>query len=160
MELTYVQSIPLGARNVSMRGNLEMGSGRHTAGRHDQTYEVSFTLTDSAPIELGFSWEGGLAVEPPELLLPLGATSGGLRILDFFLEDDGWVIVLEGDGGRTHPLTLFGEAVETTDDRARPAPGGGGAMVLPVAFSGSGRVQRTLRLKPLADTHLPSPQGG
>jgi len=148
VELTFIQSIPLGARNIRMDGNLEGARGRPGVGRHDQTHELTFTLAEGAPADFRFSWEGGLAVEPPELPLTLGEASGGLRVLDFSMEGEEWVLVLEGDGGQTHHLTLFGEPVESVDGQGPSPHGAGGTMILPVKFPGTHRVQRTIRLRP------------
>lgn len=79
--------------------------------------------------------------------VPLGARSGGLRILDFFQEGDEWVLFLEGDGGSRHPLRVFGDAVETTDGPASTPSGFEGGTTIFVDFTGSGRVKRTLRLQ-------------
>lgn len=148
VELTFIQSIPLGARNVRMEGNLVGEGGTQTTGLHDQSYRITFTLKEGQPAELHFFWEGGLAVEPPELPLALGATSGGLRILDFTMDGEEWVLLLEGDGGQTHEVTLFGEAVERGEGELLSPHGPRSTIIFPVTFDGTGRVRKTLRLKP------------
>ncbi|MGW8266894.1 MAG: C25 family cysteine peptidase, partial [Longimicrobiales bacterium] len=147
VEISYTQPIPLGARNVRMEGSAEMGRGREGVGRHDGFHEVTFSLREEAPVELRYLWEGGLEVEPPATSVPLGVQSGGLRILDFFQEGDRWVLLLEGDGGSRHPLRVFGDTVETTDGQASIPSGFEGGTTIFVDFTGSGRIQRTLRLQ-------------
>ena len=146
LEITYTQSIPLGARNVRMEGGLEAGRGKEGTGRHDGFHEVTFTLREDAPVEFRFAWEGGLEVDPPATSVPFGARSGGLRILDFTMEGEDWVLLLEGDGGRSHPVTVFGEPVETGGGEVIPPPGPPGETTILVDFPGQGRVRKALRL--------------
>ncbi len=147
VELTYIQDIPLGARDVALSGT--QGTQRiSVSGDRGQGLAQTVFLREDRPAQLEYRWVGGLSVEPPDLPLKLGATSGGLRILDFLREDDTWVLELEGDGGKSHTLVLFGEALETEDGiRMDPDPGSG-RMALSVPFQGQGRVVKTLRLKP------------
>jgi hypothetical protein len=148
VELTFVQSIPLGAEDIRMEGNVERGRAHQEGGFHDQTYRLTFTLAEENPADLAFSWRGGLAPEPPQLPLTPGAKSGGLRILDFRMEEDDWILLLEGDGGDVHELTLFGQSVRTTEGQMPSKAGNDGSMVFPVEFpSGAGRVKKTVRFQ-------------
>jgi len=171
--LTYFQPLPLGARDVHVEGNVGTGGGTRRPGLHDETREIAFTLRADDPVEIRFRWEGGLEVEPPTGPIPYGAASGGLRILDFTMDGGEWILELEGDGGRSHTLTLYGEGVEADGGEARevaegesgegtgqplesgtglPSPGAGAPplrmMRFRVPFSGTGRVVKTLRLRP------------
>jgi hypothetical protein len=147
VEIAYTQSVPLGARNVRVEGSPGVESGRGGNGRHDRFHETNVTLRENAPVELRFSWEGGLEVEPPVTAVPVGAGSGGLRVLDFFMEGAEWVLLLEGDGGSSHPLRVFGEAVEATDGNTTVRPGPDRVTTVSVDFTGQGRVRKTLRLR-------------
>ena len=147
VDLTYTQSIPLGARNVRVDGSPEPGPGGPVTGRHDQTLELAFTLREDAPVDLRFGWEGGLEVGPPAGSVSVGARSGGLRVLDFTMEGEEWVLLLEGDGGERLQLALYGEAVETGGGEVLPPSGPGGETTILVDFPGDGRVQKTLRLR-------------
>jgi hypothetical protein len=171
--LTYIQPLPLGARDVQLEGNVGPGGGTHGEGLHDETREMAFTLREGDPVEIRFRWEGGLEVEPPAGPVPYGASSGGLRVLDFTMEGGEWILELEGDGGRSHTLTLYGEGVEADAGDAReivagdsgeapgqrreigaglPSPGANAPQLrmtrLRVSFSGTGRMVKTLRLRP------------
>ena len=148
VELTYIQSIPLGAQNVRLEGGVAGTQESQSQELHDQSYPLTFTLEEGNPVDLRFSWEGGLAVEPPQLPLEIGSKSGGMRILDFTMEGGDWVLLLEGDGGQTHELTLFGQPVEREEGGLLSPHGTRSTIIFPVSFEGTGRVQRTLRLKP------------
>jgi hypothetical protein len=148
VELTYLQAIPLGARSVHMEGNPAGGNGRQATGRHDQIHEVTFNLQEGSPIEIRFGWEGGLEVEAPTSSLSLGAQSGGLRVLDFTMDGEEWALLLEGEGGGSQSLTVYGEAVESGDAGTSLTPGPTGQTTILVDFPGIGRVQRTIRLRP------------
>ncbi len=147
IELTYVQSVPLGARNLHLLGLPEAGRQRHAPGRHDLTHEVTLTLKEGLPTELHFAWEGGLVVAPPPGGLPLGAKSGGLRILDFLMDGEEWVLLLEGDGGTTHSVTVLGERVDTEDAELWQFKDSFGETTLRVAFPGVGRVEKRVHLR-------------
>lgn len=145
LELTYIQDIPLGARNVSLNGT--RGSQRITiAGPRGQGVAQTLFLREGRPGELEYTWEGGLSVEPPAPSLELGARSRGLRILDFFMEEDAWVLELEGEGGQSHALTLVGEGVVTEDGMVLTPEPPSGRMTLQLSFEGDGRVRKTIRL--------------
>jgi len=148
VRLSYLQSLPLGARNVRVEGDVgEEDIPVPPGAPHDAVQGRTFLLEEAVPVELVFHWNGGVSVEPPQLPLRLGDRSGGLRILDFTLDEEAWALDLEGDGGQTHILTLFGEAVRTEDGSTlRPDPTTG-RMTLLVPFQGDGRVHKTIRLK-------------
>jgi hypothetical protein len=131
-----------------MEGNLEEGRGREIRGRHDQAHEVTLHLQEGLSVDLRFAWEGGLEVEPPAASLSLGDGSRGLRVLDFTMESTDWVLLLEGDGGESQTLTVLGEGVEAVGTGVSLSPGSEEEMIVRVDFPGSGRVQRTIRLRP------------
>jgi len=155
VELTYMHPIPLGARDVRMEGNLEEGRGREIRGRHDQAHEVTLHLQEGLPTDLRFAWEGGLEVEPPAASLSLGDESRGLRVLDFTMESGEWVLLLEGDGGENQALTVVGEAVEAVGTGVELSPGSEEEMIVRVDFPGTGRVQKTIRLRPTRSLNPP-----
>jgi hypothetical protein len=148
VQLTYLQSIPLGAEEVRVSGLGEGTVGPLSSGLHDQIQRVDLPLVEGSGVDLSFSWEGGLTPEPPTLALTPGAGSGGLRILDFTLEDGSWVLLLEGDGGEIHDVTLYGAPVETEAGELLAPLGATSTMVLPVEFPGEGRVKKSIRLNP------------
>lgn len=148
VDLTWIQPLPLGARNVGTGGE-PGGEGEHEKGLHDETVTRILHLREGDPVTLRFTWEGGLQVEPPGQPVPVGSTSGGLRVLDFTGRDEGWTVVLEGDGGNTHTLVLYGEAVREEDGEVWTPQGSPGRMELPVSFPGEGRQLRTLHLEPV-----------
>jgi hypothetical protein len=148
LDLTWIQALPLGARNVEMAGEPNR-NGDHEEGPHDETLTTILHLREGDPVTLRFTWEGGLQVEPPGQPVPVGSTSGGLRVLDFTGDDEGWTVVLEGDGGNTHTLVLYGEAVRGEDGEVWTPRGSPGRMELPVSFPGEGRQLRTLHLEPV-----------
>jgi len=148
VELTYVQSIPLGARNVVVSGLPDGVREHHEMDRHDETSTLVLPLREGAPVHLRFTWEGGLWVGSPARDLPVGAASGGLRVLDFTGDGTGWDLTLEGEGGESHAVTLFGEGVAMEGGRQWRPPGPFGPMEISVSFPpGSGRTVRTLRLE-------------
>jgi len=149
VELTYIQSIPLGAREVRMEGGVPGMDQSQGHGLHDQSYQLTFPLEEGDMVDLRFSWEGGMAVEPPDLPLEIGAESGGLRVLDFTMEAGEWVLLLEGDGGETHEVTLFGPPVEREGGGILSPQGPQNTIIFPVSFEGTGRSKKTVRLKPV-----------
>lgn len=148
VDLTFVQSIPLGAGNPRVTGSLGRRPNRRSVGRHDQTLEVTITLEEGTHSELNFDWDGGLVVEPPTGPLVLGSPSGGLRVLDFTMEGEEWVLLLEGDGGASHWVTVYGEGIETDEADVSPSLGPPVGTSLRVEFPGTGRVQKTIHLRP------------
>ena len=99
-------------------------------------------------MDLRFAWEGGLEVEPPATFLSLGDESRGLRVLDLTMESGDWVLLLEGDGGENQALTVLGEGVEAVATGVSLSPGSDEETIVRVDFPGTGRVQRTIRLRP------------
>jgi hypothetical protein len=156
IDLTYIHSIPLGARNVRMEGGPEVGGRRELRGRHDQPHEVTLHLQEGSPTDLRFAWEGGLEVEPPAVSLTLGDGSRGLRVLDFTMESGDWVLLLEGDGGENQALTVRGEAVEAVGTGVSLSPEPDEETTVRVDFPGTGRVQRTIRLRAARSPNPPS----
>jgi hypothetical protein len=149
VDLTYAQPIPLGARTIRLQGTEMPVHEEVTENLHDQSYEIRLTLREGTSVELSFSWQGGLEVAPPEPSLELGASSGGLRVLDFTFQDGEWVLLLEGDGGSSPELTLLGEAVETREDASLVRSPTSGWTTCTIPFQGEGRVKRTLHLRPV-----------
>ena len=64
------------------------------------------------------------------------------------MEGEEWVLLLEGDGGQTHEVTLFGEAVERGEGELLSPHGPRSTIIFPVTFDGTGRIRKTLRLRP------------
>jgi hypothetical protein len=146
--LRYAQPIPLGARGIRMEANIQGGAGRSTGGRHDQIHETTFLLREGEPVELLFSWEGGLEVLPPGGPLPVGSRGGGLRVLDFTMDGEEWLLSVEGDGGTRPEILLHGSPVISREPGVFPASSLDETTRLLVAFPGTGRVRRTVRLLP------------
>jgi len=164
LELRYVQSVPPGAREPRLVEGAEPRAASFRAGPHDGALEVRLRLEEGTPRTLRFAWRGGLAVEPPAPRLRPGQRSRGLRVVDFHETGGTWRLTLEGEGGRTYRLDLFGEAVrvaaaETGAGRGAGADAGARARVtgrddtrarttLEVTFPGAGeRIPLTLTLE-------------
>jgi len=147
LDLTYVQAIPLGARNVTMEGTTT--GGRTLTGRHDLRHEVTVRLSGEEPATLHFRWDGGLEVFPADgMALARGSRSGGVRILDFVLREGAWILTLEGDPGQAGRVVLRGEAVEPHTGRITPGPEEG-FQTLEVTFpEGDQRTLLTVVLTP------------
>jgi hypothetical protein len=154
VELTYIQGIPLGAREVRMGGNLGRGRGRQAQGPHDLQHEVTFTLREDYPVHLEFRWTGGLEVyQWHDGDLPPGSPSGGNRILDFTRDGEDWLVTMEGEGGARTGIHLRGENVEVVGteearigDSMEPE---GRILMLELPDTGP-RVVRTYRLQPVS----------
>jgi hypothetical protein len=152
LELTYIQALPLGARNVSMEGGPDHASVEIREGRHDLEYEVTFPLMEEHPVHFGFRWEGGLSVFTPPAVPRPGDRSGGIRILDFVRQGEAWVLTVEGDGGRDGVVHLRGETVVTADGEVLGPTPESETFAYRVAFPDTApRVQRILRLRPRND---------
>jgi glycogen debranching enzyme len=146
--LTYVQALPLGARDIVLEGNPEPSTDGVEEGRHDLQQRATFSLMEGRPVHLTFRWTGGLEVHPapPARVMP-GARSGGIRILDFRRDGEDWLLRVEGEGGREGRVMLAGEPVEpdvgqvTLDEES-------GARILAIPFPASSpRVIRIVRLR-------------
>ncbi len=151
VELTYVQPVPLGARNVQVEGSPQGSRSRQSQGPHDLQHEITVPLSGvGGPVRLHFRWEGGLEVLPflPTPLRP-GSKSGGVRILDFTRDGQAWVLTLEGDGGGQGLVFLRGEAVVAEGGTVTPEGTVPDGYLLTVAFPDTAsRVVRTLHLRP------------
>jgi len=148
VELTYIQAIPLGARNVRMEGPLESGGGTQKAGPHDIQHELTFTLEEGSPVRIRYLWDGGLEVYRAfqESLHP-GSPSQGVRILDFVRDGEGWLLTVEGAGGGEETVFLRGESVVAEGARISRFEGPE-TSILEIPFPNTGpRVVRTLRLR-------------
>jgi len=150
LELTYVQALPLGARDVRLEGAPAGTPAELREGLHDLQYEVSLLLSEDRPARLRFRWEGGLQVFTPPSLPTPGDRSGGVRILDFLREGDQWILTVEGDGGGAGVVNFRGETVVTPEGEVlEPSPAGSEIVSLRLAFPDTGaRVVRTVRLRP------------
>jgi len=146
--LSYVQALPLGARDINMGQNPDPTGGRRVTGRHDEQQHLTFSLMEGRPVRMAYRWTGGLEVYPPvDSDLRPGDRSRGVRILDFARDGADWLLTLEGEGGREERVVLVGEGVEA--DRGRITAGEEpGTAILSLAFPGSGRVEQTVRLRP------------
>ena len=150
VEMTYVQSIPLGATRIRVGGNVEGGHGGQHIGRHDIQHEITFNLTEGVTVRLSFQWEGGLEVYPGfDPLLSPGVSSRGLRILDFTWDGEEWALTVEGEGGAGGTVFLLGEPVDAEGGRIGLRQEGIGRSFLMIDFPDDGpRVVRTVRLRP------------
>ena len=147
--LTYIQAIPLGARNVRVEGNPPEAPGQLREGLHDLQYQLTFPLSEERPIRLRFRWEGGLSVFTPPSPHRPGDRSTGIRILDFLRDGEEWVLTLEGDGGADGSVHLLGEAVVTEEGEVIGPPSGSEAFEYRVTFPNTGhRVIQTFHLAP------------
>lgn len=152
VEITYIQPIPPGARDLRVRGAPEGAGERQVAGRHDIQHHLTFELQEGDEVRMDYRWKGGLEVYPavPTALAP-GSPSGGVRILDFTPDGDGWRLEVEGDGGSTGTVLVRGEAVEAEGGRMGKRDPETGQAALEVIFPDTGpRVIRTVRLQPTA----------
>ena len=134
----FVPDVPAGAQEVSIRVN---GVDMHPSP------DGSVEVTSGA--EIVVSWTGGLAVAPPRVDLRPGQRSEGLRILDFTIDAEGWVLSVEGTAGRAYDVGLFGTAVTpaVTSGTARVSDVGDGTIRVGFA-EGDGRVRAVIRLVP------------
>jgi hypothetical protein len=112
------------------------------------------TVQEGATAYAEVTWDGGLSVAAPLVDLLPGQPSGGVRVVDFTGDADGWLLELEGTAGRTYGLRLFGVAPMVTEAAGATAevqPGEGVAddpHVLHVTFqAGSGRGLARIWLK-------------
>ena len=110
LTIGFVPDVPAGARDVSISVN-----GAVTELTEDGTVEMRLGETGAAGdrAEIVVTWGGGLAIAPPRINLEPGQRSGGLRILDFDADPDGWTLKVEGLAGRSYELGIFGARVET-----------------------------------------------
>ena len=148
MELTYIQAIPLGASDIrASSSGADVRQSQHQ-GLHDVQVEMGFTLREGSPVRLSFQWTGGLEVSTqPEPALSQGARSGGVRILDFTMDGDEWVLEVEGEGGSDGRVNLFGSSVSANEEGVEVMEGEPGRAVLQMSFpGGESRSLRTLRL--------------
>ena len=157
VELTYVQALPLGARNVRVDGTPPEASAELREGLHDLQHQMTFFLSEEVPVRLNFQWDGGLSVFTPTSDHGPGDRSGGVRILDFVREGEEWILTLEGDGGGQGVVLLRGEGVVTPKGEVlRPSPGETDIFVYRPSFPDTGpRVVRTIRLRPAEPSPLP-----
>jgi hypothetical protein len=150
LELTYIQSLPLGARNIRLEGVPAETPGEVREGPHDVQHEVTLVVSEGRPIRLHFRWEGGLRVFTPPSLLSPGDRSGGVRVLDFLKEGDQWILTVEGDGGGEGVVSFRGEAVVTPQGEVlEPSSAESDIFSHRLAFPDTGiRVVQTVRLRP------------
>lgn len=149
--LEYRQPLPLGAGKIRVDASGPASPGPLQPGRHDGELPVSLNLGGShPPVRLRFSWEGGLEVAPRDLpVLAPGSPSGGVRILDFRREGDGWLLTLEGDEGSRGEVLLRGEPVRSQAGTLKALEGLPGAYLLEVDFpAGNPRPLLEVRLRP------------
>jgi len=158
VRLTFIQGLPLGAREIVVEGNIEAAEGRQETARHDVQHRLDISLGEGHPVYLTFRWVGGLEVYPtPDATLLPGSRSRGTRILDFRRDGEDWLLTVEGEGGTAGRVTLVGESVEPDlgrilRDEATEA------MVVEVPFPADGpRVIRTVRLRPRTQRPGPKP---
>jgi hypothetical protein len=150
-EILYVQSLPLGARNLGVEGADGPRPVESRAGPHDLQHEVTLRLPGrGASTRLRFTWEGGLEALPVvPARIPPGSTSQGVRVLDFTRDGDGWLLTLEGDGGQTGEVLLRGQPAYADHGDLSPAAGLPDGQRLTVEFpAGAPRTVRAIRLTP------------
>jgi hypothetical protein len=115
--LDLVQSVPLGARDVSLEIDGESAEGGVTQGPHDGTLPVEVPLDGDEHV-VRITWSGGLEVAAPYVELTPGQESRGIRVVDFTRDGDGWLLTVEGERELTYPLVLRGIPVEVRDGPA------------------------------------------
>ncbi|MEJ2202712.1 MAG: GH116 family glycosyl hydrolase [Gemmatimonadota bacterium] len=120
IELDLVMPVPPGARRVSSRASGGRSAGDPVgqppeSGRHDLTVTRTLTVEEGATAYAEVTWDGGLSVAAPLVDLLPGQPSGGVRVVDFTGDADGWLLELEGTAGRTYGLRLFGVAPMVTE---------------------------------------------
>jgi hypothetical protein len=95
-----------------------------------------------------YRWTGGLAVVPPTVALEPGQPSRGIRVLDFTADASSreWQLTLEGEGGRTDSLDLYGEPVSAVEG-ARVVAREGARTTIAIRWPQEARrTTRTIRL--------------
>ncbi len=150
VEMTYVQAIPLGATEIQASASVGGARSRRDIGLHEIRQEMVFTLRQGSPVRLSFHWRGGLeAYVGPRPALSPGARSGGIRMLDFRMDGEEWVLSVEGEGGTEESVNLLGETVAVEGEGVEVRRETGGRAVLRIRFpDGEARVVRTVRLTP------------
>ena len=107
------------------------------------------TVTESADGEFTVTWRGGLAVAPPRIDLQPGQRSTGLRIIDLAADGGGWLLTVEGTGGRDYDVRLFGTPVDAATNDANATVSSRTDGTIRVSLAGqAGRVTTALRLTP------------
>ena len=117
----------------------------------DLQHSLTFRLSAEQPARFRFRWQGGLEVAAlTPASLHAGSSSGGVRVLDFTRDGEGWVLSLEGDGGGRGEVLLRGEAVEAQGGSVSPLEDGIDTFLLTVDFPGEARrVTRIVHLRPV-----------
>lgn len=159
VDVDVVLPIPLGAGRIGVRPALGEGTGGEQGGPvpgpHDATVRRTLRVEDGRTVSAEAAWNGGLQVAAPLVDLVPGQASHGVRVVDFTESEEGWLLELEGEAGRTYDVRLFGEVPEGMDvigaeGRFLPAADAEGldAHRLNVRFpDGAGRRLATVRLR-------------
>jgi len=112
VELVFAPTLPSGAvEHKVLLDNVPQPAPLVPSLREGRM-EVPVPLAESArTVEI--TWRGGLTVAPPTPALRPGQESEGLRVLDLRRTEIGWMLDLEGTGGRTYDVDLHGTLVRT-----------------------------------------------
>jgi len=110
IDLVYVASLPPGSRDIRALLDGQPLTVDAEPTPHDVKLRTPLRLSGADRL-LEIRYGGGLEVVPPRVELQAGQRSGGLRILDFGRDGDGWRLAVEGDGGRSYRVRLVGVPV-------------------------------------------------
>ncbi len=147
VEITYVQALPPGAEDALAVIDADRAAGDIERGPSGLQVRSRFTLDGRRTVQL--QWTGGLSVEPPHFDLVPGQRSRGYRVVDFQVEEGGWLLTLEGEAGRSYQVDLYGEAVTAQGAEVGDFDSESGRTNLRVRFpQGAGRTLHTVMLRP------------
>jgi hypothetical protein len=147
VDLTYVQALPPGSEETGS----SVGSGGGTVGlvRGASGDKLMTTFTLDGRQSVQWRWSGGLRVEPPHIELVPGQRSRGYRVVDFHGDGEGWLLTLEGEGGRSYRVDVYGEAVTARGAEVEDFDEERGRTSIHVRFpSGADRTLHTVRFRP------------
>jgi hypothetical protein len=155
IDLTLVGSFPPGIQSFSHSGNAPGVTSQDSAPPQLSAHPRGLVIESAArleAVELSFNlrWTGGLSVAPPTVALEPGQRSRGIRVLEFRSagrpSQGEWSLSVEGEGGRTYYLDLFGETVDHVEG-ARVVAADGTRTTIEIQMSRhAGRTTQTIRL--------------
>lgn len=162
LDLTVIHSLPLGAREVEggwrtvdvSGATPETSPGELRGDTHDLRYVTTARVTEGRAVESRATYRGGLLPAPPTHDLIPGQRSTGVRIVDWVREGEGWRLDVEGRGGSSYAVELYGEdflVVEAAGagHELRPAAEPGEPHRLHLRFAGeAGRRLASFKLMP------------
>ncbi len=115
MRVTVTPALPLGAAALAVRiGRVGSRSIAGSAAEprlertaHDVHADVVVALDSIRPdASVIYAYSGGAEVLAPEPAISVGDRPHGLRLLDFRMDGDDYVIAVEGLAGEVYPLTI------------------------------------------------------